>query len=384
VAASELNNLQGKTMPAIEATHPNQRRKLFTLLGAAIAAGAIGYGIYWYTVASRYVSTDNAYTSTEVAQVTPEVGGTVAKVHVVDTQQVKKGDILLEFNNIDARLALQLAEGQYASAVRRVRGIQATDSGLAAQIAARDADTLRADAQLQSSSADFERARIELQRRQALAKSGSVSGDEITLAQNAYATAQANLTAARALVKQAHANQSAATGSRNANLALIDNTTLANNPEISIARAKLDQARLDLERTVVRAPVDGVIARRQVQIGQKVTAGSMLMTVVPLAQIHVDANFKEVQLQKVRIGQQVELSADIYGDGVTYHGRVSGFAGGTGSAFSLIPAQNATGNWIKVVQRLPIRIQLDPAELARHPLQVGLSMNATIDTRTSR
>jgi len=373
-----------KIMPAIEVSPQTSRRKLFTLLGAAIAAGAIGYGIYWYTVASRYVSTDNAYTSTEVAQVTPEVGGTVSRVSVVDTQRVRKGDILVEFNNIDARLALQLAEGQYASAVRRVRGMQATDAGLAAQIAARDADTLRADAQLQSSSADFDRARIELQRRLALAKSGSVSGDEITLAQNAYATAQANLTAARALVKQSHANHSAATGSRNANLAMIDNTTLANNPEVSIARARLDQARLDLERTVVRAPVDGVIARRQVQIGQKVQAGAMLMAVVPLAQMHVDANFKEVQLQQVRVGQSAEVTSDIYGDHITYHGHVTGFAGGTGSAFSLIPAQNATGNWIKVVQRLPIRIELDPAELARHPLQVGLSMNVTIDTRATR
>jgi membrane fusion protein (multidrug efflux system) len=373
-----------KIMPAIEVSPQTSRRKLFTLLGAAIAAGAIGYGIYWYTVASRYVSTDNAYTSTEVAQVTPEVGGTVSRVSVVDTQRVRKGDILVEFNNIDARLALQLAEGQYASAVRRVRGMQATDAGLAAQIAARDADTLRADAQLQSSSADFDRARIELQRRLALAKSGSVSGDEITLAQNAYATAQANLTAARALVKQSHANHSAATGSRNANLAMIDNTTLANNPEVSIARARLDQARLDLERTVVRAPVDGVIARRQVQIGQKVQAGAMLMAVVPLAQMHVDANFKEVQLQQVHVGQSAEITADIYGDHITYHGHVTGFAGGTGSAFSLIPAQNATGNWIKVVQRLPIRIELDPAELARHPLQVGLSMNVTIDTRATR
>jgi len=362
----------------------HQRGRLFALLGVVVAAGAISYCAYWVVHASHFVTTDNAYTGTEVAQVTPSVGGTVSKVNVIDTQEVKKGDILVEIDSIDARLALQLAEAEYASAIRRVRGMQATDSGLAAQIAARDADETRAVAQLQSSQADFERASIDLQRRQALAKSGSVSGDELTRAQNAFASAQANLIAARAIVGQSRANKSSATGSRNANLAMIDNSSLENNPEVALARARLDQAHIDLDRTIVRAPVDGIIARRQVQIGQRLAPGAVLMAVVPLASMHVDANFKEGQLQQVKPGQQVELTSDLYGDEVVYHGRVVGFAGGTGSAFSLIPAQNATGNWIKVVQRLPVRIALDGSDLARHPLQVGLSMNVSIDTRDAK
>ena len=227
----------------------------------------------------------------------------------------------------------------------------------------------------------MERAAIDLKRREALSASGSVSGDELTRAQNAFASAQANLEAARATAAQAKANRQAAIGSRDANAVLIADATEDTNPEVALARARRDQAAVDLERTVIRAPVDGVVAKRQAQLGQRVQAGTPLLAVVPVQEMHVDANFKEVQLENVRVGQPVTLRADIYGSSVTYHGTVEGFSGGSGAAFSAIPAQNATGNWIKVVQRLPVRIKLDPAELQANPLKVGLSMTAKIDTR---
>jgi membrane fusion protein (multidrug efflux system) len=185
-------------------------------------------------------------------------------------------------------------------------------------------------------------------------------------------------------VAQAHANLRAAQGQREANLVLISGTPLDQNPEVAAARARLDAAKLALERTVIRSPIDGVVSKKQVQVGQEVQAGTPLMTVVPVNAVYVDANFKEVQLKKVRIGQPVTLTSDLYGGGVKFHGRVVGLSGGTGSAFSLIPAQNASGNWIKVVQRLPVRIALDPKELAEHPLRVGLSMKAKIDVSGAR
>ena len=358
-----------------------RRRRGFMALGTAVTVSGLSFGTYWFMIGSHLVSTDNAYAAVEVAQVTPSVGGTIQQVNVIDTQAVKQGDVLVVIDDTDAKLALAQAEAEYGRAIRKVRGLMATDEGLDAQIAAREADKVRAAAQLESAQADFERAKIDLERRQALAKSGSVSGDELTRAQNAYATAQAQLEVARAMAKQAEANREVAIGSRRANQVLIDNSTVETNPEVALARAKRDQARIDLERTQVRAPVDGVVARRQVQIGQRIQAGTPLLSVVPVQQMHVDANFKEVQLQDVKPGQAAEVSADIYGDKVTYRGKVVGFSGGTGSAFSLIPAQNATGNWIKVVQRLPVRIELNQEDLAKYPLQVGLSMHVKIDTR---
>ena len=368
------------------ASSPNsaneQRRKMLLLgLAGVVGASALVAGAYWFFYASHFVSTDNAYAAVEIAQITPEVGGTIKEVRVTDTQTVKKGDILVVIDPTDARLALAQAEADLGRAVRRVRGYAANDSGLSAQIAAREADEKRAAAQLASAEADFERAGIDLKRREALSASGSVSGDELTRAQNAYAAAQAGLEAARATAAQARANRNAAIGSRDANAVLIANATEDTNPEVALARARRDQAAVDLERTVIRAPVDGVVAKRQAQLGQRVQAGSQLLAVVPIQEMHVDANFKEVQLEDVLVGQPVTLRADIYGSSVTYHGTVEGFSGGSGAAFSAIPAQNATGNWIKVVQRLPVRIKLDPAELQANPLKVGLSMSVKIDTR---
>ena len=338
---------------ADEARNRAKRKKWLLILGSAVLSNAIAYGLYSHYYGSKFISTDNAYTAAENAQVTPAISGIVREVRVSDTQQVQKGDVVVVLDDTDARLALAQAEAQLGRALRRVRGYVATDRSLAAQLAA--------------ANADLARAQVDLDRREALAASGSVSGDELTKARNAFATARASVTAA--------------ISSREANAVLIADATEETNPEVSLARAQRDQALVNLERTVIRAPKAGVIARRSVEVGQQVQAGAPLVWVVPVHEVHVDANFKEVQLERVRIGQPVEVKSDLYGRSVSYHGTVAGLAGGTGSTFATIPAQNATGNWIKVVQRVPVRIQLDAAELAARPLQVGLSMTATIDTR---
>lgn len=367
--------------PAAEAATTQRRNQRLLVLGGAAVLTAVAFGAYWTLHASHFVSTDNAYAAVEIAQITPAVGGIVAGVEVRDTQPVKQGDMLVTLDQTDAKLALVQAQAEFDRASRRFRSHVATDASLGAQVAAREAEDKRAAAQLAAAQADLERAQTDLKRRQALVESGAVSGEELTRARNSHAAAEAGLAAARAAAAQSAANLKAAVAAREANAALISDTTLDSNPEVVAARARLEQARTDLERTVIKAPVDGVVARRQVQLGQRVQPGMQLMSVVPLDAIHVDANFKEVQLQKVRVGQPVTLHADLYGGSVTYHGVVEGFSGGSGAAFAAIPAQNATGNWIKVVQRLPVRVRLDPAELQSHPLRVGLSMSAEIDTR---
>jgi membrane fusion protein, multidrug efflux system len=316
------------TPPAQQPDDSNvtMRRKrviLFSALALTVAAAGTGSWIYWKRVGSRYVSTDNAYTAAEVAVVTAEIDGPVAAVNVIDSQEVKRGDVLVVIDDTDARLALRQAE----------------------------ADLARTQAQLAAATADVERSAIDLKRRQALVESGSVSGDELTHVTNGASDARAGLNAARAAM--------------------------------ALAQARVDKAKVDLGRTVLRSPIDGVIARRQVQLGERVQPSTPLLSVVPVREMYVDANFKEVQLKKVRAGQSVELVSDLYGHKVAFHGVVQGFNGGTGAAFALIPAQNATGNWIKVVQRLPVRIRLNPDELATHPLRVGLSMNATVDLRSN-
>lgn len=378
--ANDGNAARG-AMPAQRAVlDPARRKGLFLRFAAILVLIAAGWLVYWWVFLSGIVSTDNAYTAVEIAQITPSVEGTVSAVLVVDTQPVKAGDVLVRIDDRDTRLALEEAEAELGRAVRRVEGYFANDQALEGQIAARQADESRARAQLQSAQADLDRARIDLDRRKALAKSGSVSGDELTRAENAFSLADANLRVARANIAAAVANQEAARAARLVNLALIAGTDVAGNPEVRNARARRDQAQLNQDRTVVRSPVDGVVARRQVQLGQRVQANTTLMTVVPLQEMHVDANFKESQLPEVKVGQPVELTSDLYGSSVKFRGKVVGFSGGTGAAFAVIPAQNATGNWIKVVQRLPVRIALDPAELREHPLSVGLSMTARIDT----
>ena len=358
----------------------NRIRKLaFTILFGAIGLAVVGVGVHWFLVGRNYVSTDDAYVDASNAQITPLVSAAIVKLPVVETQRVKAGDVLVVLDDSDFKLALAQAQAQLGQTERKVQGYFSNDDALAAQINARDADIVAARARIASADSDLQRAKIDFDRRQALASSGAVSGDELTTAQNRLRQSEAALASMRAALAQSEAQKVAAVGARKINAALIEGTTLDTNPEVLAARAAADKAKLDLDRTVIRAPIDGVVTRNTVQIGQRVQSGASLMTLVPLDQVYVNANFKEVQLDRVIIGQKAELTSDLYGRGVVFHGTVVGLAGGTGAAFALIPAQNATGNWIKVVQRLPVRIELDPRDLQQHPLRVGLSMNATID-----
>jgi membrane fusion protein, multidrug efflux system len=356
-----------------------KRKKLFAALAGGVALIGGGYAAMDALVWSKHAETDNAYVGADVAQVTSQLAAPVAAVFVEDTQQVHRGDILVRLDDTDAKIAVANAQANLATAIRKVQGLHATDSGLGAQVAARAADQGKAAAAVVAAQADLDKARVDLERRQAVASTGAVSQDELTSVRTAYDNAEAALRAAQAAQAQAAAARMAAVGDRNANLALIANATVDNNPEVLAARAALQQAQVDLQRTVIRAPIDGVVSQRQVQVGQRVQPGSQLMTVVPVQTAYVDANFKEVELKKVKPGQPVELWADLYGKSIVYHGVVQGFSGGTGAAFALVPAQNATGNWIKVVQRLPVRIALEPRELAAHPLRVGLSMNVDVN-----
>jgi membrane fusion protein (multidrug efflux system) len=363
--------------PAIK---PNgNRRRLLTGLAVVVVVGIVLWALYAFFIGSRHVETDNAYVGAEVAQVTPLISGPVAQVLVSETQTVAAGQPLVVIDDADARIAVLAAQAALGQAQRKVQGYFASDDALAGQVAARDADIARAAAAVTGAQASLEQARVELSRRKALADSGAVSGEELTTAQSQFTNAQSALVEARAALAQAKATRAAAEGSREVNTALISGLPASKNPEIAAAEARLASAQLALDRTVLRAPLAGVVSKKNVQVGQQVQVGAPLMAIVPTTSAYVDANFKEVQLDKVRIGQPVTLTSDLYGGGVKFHGRVKGLSGGTGSAFSLIPAQNASGNWIKVVQRLPVRITLDPAELKEHPLRVGLSMKATID-----
>ncbi len=361
---------------------PDPRRKKVML---GLAAGFLLAGGGWYMLHDTgQVSTDNAYVNADSAQVTPLVAASVAEVPVVNTQYVHRGDIVLRLDDRDARLAYEKAEAAWFKARRQYAQSSATSGSLAAQVDAREADVGQARAQLEAAQSAFQKAKIDLERRRHLADDGVVSREELTNYQNAFVAAQASLAEARQGLVQAEANRGAAAKTYAASEALIAGTSIDTNPDVAAAKAALDQAKLDLERTVIRAPIDGVVTNRQVQVGQRVSAGTTVMTIVPVGSVYVDANFKEGQLKRVREGQPATLTSDLYGSKVVYRGHVVGFSGGTGSAFALIPAQNATGNWIKVVQRLPVRIALDPKELAAHPLRVGLSMDATIDVSGAR
>jgi membrane fusion protein (multidrug efflux system) len=361
---------QAQTQAQSQARTPNpsagRRRRLFTILGLVVAAVAIAYFAYHLLIGSKHVETDDAYVGASTAQVTALVSGAIIQAPVDETQVVKQGQVLAVIEPADYRLAVERARADLDQAQRKVRQYFANDRALVAQTSARNADVARAQAELR-------RAEVEYNRRKSLAGAGAVSGDELTAAETTRLSAQAALA-------QARANAVAAGETQNAANILVAGADVASNPEVANARARLAQAELDLTRTVVRAPTDGVVTRSAIEVGQKVQSGASLMSIVPVQRAYVDANFKEVQLRKVKIGQPVTLTSDLYGKKVKFHGRVLGFSGGTGSAFAVIPAQNATGNWIKVVQRVPVRISLDPKELAQHPLRVGLSMTAEIDT----
>ncbi len=333
-------------------TPRSARKRWLAIVVGAFALIGIAYGAYWALVLRYEQSTDDAYVSGNVVQITPQIAGTVVGIGADDTQFVNAGQTLVELDPADARIALEQAEAKLAKSVRDVRGLFATTAQLQAQVDVR--------------SADVARAAEDLQRRERLASSGAVSGEELQHARDAMATAKAA--------------QNAAQQELAANQARVERTTVANHPDVLAAAAQVHDAYLDVARTKLTAPVSGYVAKRSVQLGQRVAPGAPLMAIVPLDQVWVDANFKEAQLASMRVGQPVTLKADLYGGKVEYHGSVAGFGAGTGSAFALLPAQNATGNWIKIVQRVPVRIALDPRELSAHPLQIGLSMQVDVDT----
>ncbi|ENV80019.1 HlyD family efflux transporter periplasmic adaptor subunit [Acinetobacter ursingii] len=361
----------------------SKRKKLLGYFALIVIIAAILYAI-WAVFFNHSISTDNAYVGAENAQITSMVSGQVAKVLVTDTAQVKQGDILVEIDNRDATIALAQAKAELAKAKRQYQQSSANSSSLSSQVIVRDDEINSAKAQVAKAQTDVDKAKQDYDRRASLAATGAISKEELTSAQSALHTAQANLNVAQAGLSQAESNRKAAMSNLAANDALIKGTDEDTLPDVLVAQAKVEQAQLDLDRTVIRAPVDGVVARRNIQVGQRVAPGTVMMSVVPISQLYVDANFKESQLAKVRVGQTATLTSDLYGDDVEYHGKVIGFSGGTGAAFALIPAQNATGNWIKVVQRLPVRIALDPKELADHPLRVGLSMEAKVDLSSKK
>ena len=365
--------------PALTASRKAKRKVWLTRLAIALAVIAIVWGAWYGLVARNYVSTDNAYVNAQLAQVTPLIAAPAVEVLVKDTQQVKAGDVLVRLEQADARAALAAAEAELAAARRRFRQSVANNSALAAQVDTSSAGLVQVQAQYRTALAEHEKARIDLRRRESAAPSGAVSGEELTQARKAYATTLAALDAARGAIDQAGASRRAAQGQLAANDALVRGSSEETDPAVLAAKARRDSAQLDLDRTEIRAPIDGVVSRLQVQVGQRLNPGQTIMVIVPLTKVYVEANFKEGQLRRVRLGMPASLTADLYGSDVTYHGKVAGFSGGTGASMAVIPAQNATGNWIKVVQRLPVRIELDPEELKQHPLRVGLSMEVEID-----
>src|ERR1700722_10999999 len=347
-----MNTQDSNSSESQTSTSPRGTRHVgLWALGAVVVLGTIGYGAYWFFDGRFYESTDDAYVNGDVVQVTSEVPGTVLSLKVDDTQRVSAGQPLLQLDPADAKIAVANAEADLARAVRQVRGLFAQSKELRAQIDQREQAERTAD--------------DDLKRRGGLIADGAISAEELSHARDAVPPTRANVAAARQQLGQT--------------IAQIDGTTIADHPQVLAAAAAVRNAALALHRTELTSPVTGVIAKRSVQIGERVAAGTPLLAVVPLDDVWIDANFKERQLERMRIGQPVTLHADLYGGDVTYHGHVVGISAGSGNAFALLPPQNASGNWIKIVQRLPVRILLDPRELQAHPLRVGLSANVRVD-----
>jgi membrane fusion protein (multidrug efflux system) len=329
-----------------------QRRQTW-LVGATVAVLVVAVlaAAWWWLYASHYQNTDDAYVAGDLISVMSQVNGTVVAIDADETDQVRAGQELVRLDATDAGISLQDAEQQLARTVRQTRTVFANRDQLAAVAAQRRAD--------------LERALADFNRRKDVAATGAVSAEELGHARDALNAARDALIAAQKSLA--------------ASAALVGHTGIADNPDVQAAATVVERAWLALQRTRVRAPVTGYIARRSVQLGERIAPGGPLMAIVPLERLRVDANFREVQLKHMRIGQPVTVITDLYGGQVRYHGTVAGLGLGTGAAFALLPAQNATGNWIKVVQRVPVRIALEARELAAHPLRIGLSTNASVD-----
>lgn len=353
----------GEAVTGAKANKPVNPALRATAVVAAVAG--IGYGVYHFFLAAQVEHTDNAYVQANVIQVTPSVGGTVLSIGADDTDLVKAGQVLVKLDPADAQVALDQAQAQLAQTVREVRTLFANNGSLQAQIVSRQADVDR-------SQNEVARAQDDVKRRAPLVATGAVGQEEFN-----HSTAQLN--SAKSVMAAAQSALNAAQEQLTSNQSLTEGTTVAQHPNVARAAARVREAYLALKRVELPAPVNGYVAKRNVQVGQRVQAGTPMMSLVTLDQAWVDANFKESQLQRVRIGQPATMTADVYGQKVIYHGTVVGLSAGTGAAFSLLPAQNATGNWIKIVQRVPVRIALKADELKAHPLRVGLSMEVEVD-----
>ena len=346
-------------------SRPAARRRALILIGGVTLLAAAGYALYWALVLNHVETTDNAYVQGNVVQITPQVAGTVVAILADDTDLVKTGQPLVRLDPADAKLALAQAGAQLAQAVREVRNLVANNATLAAQVTVREAEVAKAQSEV-------DRAADDVSRRAPLLAGGAVAKEELAHASAQLATAHTAQRVASSALAAAHEALAA-------NRSLTDGTPVADHPNVQRAAVQVHEAFTALKRTDLPAPLDGVVARRSVQIGQRVAAGAPLMSVVALDRLWVDANFKEAQLGALRVGQPVTLTSDVYGHKVRFRGTVGGLGAGTGAAFALLPAQNATGNWIKIVQRVPVRIVLDPQDLAAHPLRVGLSMEVSVD-----
>jgi membrane fusion protein (multidrug efflux system) len=343
-----------ETAPTRAAQTLRQRRRTW-LIGLSVALGVIALvaAAWWLLYARFYQSTDDAYVAGDLVNVMSQVSGTVVAIGADVTDRVEAGQELVRLDATDARIALDDAEQQLARTVRQTRTVFANRDQVTAVVNQRRADLAKAQS-------DFDR-------RKNLAASGAVSGEELGHARDALNAARDALTAAEKNLA--------------ASAALVGHTGVADNPDVQAAATGVERAWLALVRTSVRAPVSGYVAKRSVQLGERIAPGAALMAILPLERLWIDANFKEVQLKGMRIGQPVKVVSDLYGGHVEYHGRIEGLGMGTGAAFALLPAQNATGNWIKVVQRVPVRVALEPQELREHPLRVGLSTKVTVDVR---
>jgi membrane fusion protein, multidrug efflux system len=339
-------------IPQAPTAGARRRRALSVVIVIFLLAG-LGWITWWYLESRGHETTDNAYVGGNLVQVTPQVAGTVVAIGADDTDLVEAGQTLVQLDTADTRVALEQTEAQLAQAVRDARVLYAKDTAAEAAVAQRKVELSRAE--------------DDLRRRAPLVGTGAVSKEDLQHARDAVAAARAALKTAEEQLATSRA--------------LTQGVEVGKQPSVLRAAARVREAYLALQRDTIPAPVSGYVAKRSVQVGQRVAPGQPLMAVVPLEGVWVDANFKEVQLRNVRIGQPVRLTADLYGSGVEYHGRVAGLAAGTGGAFALLPPQNATGNWIKVVQRLPVRIELDKKQLAAHPLRIGLSMEVDVDVR---
>nr|WP_144917716.1 HlyD family efflux transporter periplasmic adaptor subunit [Moraxella osloensis] len=351
---------------------------LFTLIVLAIAAVTL----WLYVNQWRYqVSTEDAYVSGNQVQINAQISGTVTAIGVNDTDMVKAGQTLVALDQADNGLALETAKAQLRTAIRQYKTQTATIQQADVNISQAQTAMNEVQSQIESAKIALLAAQSDYQRRAALMASQAVSQEEVQHAADTVKKAQAQLDAA--VAKQATARSAVVTAQaqRNVTVANLGKNDVLSQPAVQTAMANIQTAWLNLNRTQIVAPIDGQIAKRGVQLGQKISAGTPLMVIVPLHDLWVDANFKESQIKDIHLGQAVNLTSDIYGKEVVYHGKVIGLSAGTGSAFSVLPAQNATGNWIKVTQRLPVRIALDSKELQQHPLRVGLSMHAELDSR---